>query len=361
VLILRSSTDCKRSGRGLELCLVQGTFASGEAVQRSLWLGSSAAALLLAAAAFFGLRGVPDTRRVVAPAPVVAKPPPAPAAAAAPAKASPVAPDRTPSFDIVKVDRDGQAVIAGRAAPGDRVRVLDGDKLLGEVTADQRGEWVLVPSGPIPAGDRQLAIEATRPNGGEPVRSKDVVALAIPEPGKGDKGSAVAVLLPHDGEKPAQALQLPPATPGAGALTLDTADYGAADRLILSGRAEPGARLNVYAGDRPLGTATVDSNGKWSLAAPRPATAGSLELRVDQLAGNESVIRRIAAPFEPPAEPALPEGGGYVVKRGNSLWWIARRTLGQGTRYTAIYEANRDLIRDPDLIYPGQVFKVPKS
>jgi nucleoid-associated protein YgaU len=73
------------------------------------------------------------------------------------------------------------------------------------------------------------------------------------------------------------------------------------------------------------------------------------------------VARRIAAPFEPPAEAAVADAGGYLVRRGNSLWWIARRMYGQGVRYTAIYSANRDLIRDPNLIYPGQVFKLPKS
>jgi nucleoid-associated protein YgaU len=58
---------------------------------------------------------------------------------------------------------------------------------------------------------------------------------------------------------------------------------------------------------------------------------------------------------------AVAEGGSYLVRRGNSLWWIARRMYGEGVRYTAIYSANRDLIRDPNLIYPGQVFKLPKS
>jgi nucleoid-associated protein YgaU len=84
-------------------------------------------------------------------------------------------------------------------------------------------------------------------------------------------------------------------------------------------------------------------------------------LRLDQLAADGTVARRIAAPFEPPAEVAVAEGGSYLVRRGNSLWWIARRMYGEGVRYTAIYSANRDLIRDPNLIYPGQVFKLPKS
>ena len=45
---------------------------------------------------------------------------------------------------------------------------------------------------------------------------------------------------------------------------------------------------------------------------------------------------------------------------GRPLWRIARRVYGEGTRYAVIYQANRDMIRDPDLIYPGQVFAVPQ-
>jgi nucleoid-associated protein YgaU len=48
-----------------------------------------------------------------------------------------------------------------------------------------------------------------------------------------------------------------------------------------------------------------------------------------------------------------------IVQPGNSLWRIARRLFGSGTEYVQIYGANKTLIRDPDLIYPGQVFEVP--
>ncbi|MDE0941760.1 MAG: LysM peptidoglycan-binding domain-containing protein, partial [Alphaproteobacteria bacterium] len=43
----------------------------------------------------------------------------------------------------------------------------------------------------------------------------------------------------------------------------------------------------------------------------------------------------------------------------NSLWRIARRVYGSGVRYTVIYQANDSQIRDPDLIFPGQVFNLP--
>ena len=50
-----------------------------------------------------------------------------------------------------------------------------------------------------------------------------------------------------------------------------------------------------------------------------------------------------------------------IVQPGNSLWRIARRIFGEGLRYVHIYEANHGQIRDPDLIYPGQVFEFPSG
>ncbi len=48
-----------------------------------------------------------------------------------------------------------------------------------------------------------------------------------------------------------------------------------------------------------------------------------------------------------------------MVQPGNSLWRIANHVYGSGFQYTLIYEANDDQIRDPDLIYPGQMFALP--
>ncbi len=281
----------------------------------------------------------------------------------------PLSKAQPPSFDIVTVDRAGQAVIAGRAEPGDRVRVLDGDTPIGEVSADSRGEWVLVPAAPIAPGNRQLVVEATSPGGGPVRRSPDVVALSVVKPGAerddGSSGaSALVVLLPGKPGAPARILQRPQepsnALDGNRTLSLDTAEYGGPDQLVLSGAAEPGARLNVYVDGRLIGSATADSAGKWVLRSDYRGPAGRVELRLDQLAANGSIARRIAAPFESPNRSAISDAETYVVERGNSLWRIARRHYGKGIRYTAIYGANQDMIRDPELIYPGQELRLPQ-
>jgi len=298
----------------------------------------------------------------------------APQAAATPrAVPSPVAPPPVPvppSFDIVKVDPNGSAVIAGRAAPGAKVEVLDGDRKLGEETANVRGEWVLTPTQPLPAGEHQLSLQASDPKTRTKTGSNDTVALAVAPPssaGGGSAPNAVAVLLPGDTNQPAQALQTP--NPSESGLSLDTAGYNAKGQLMLSGHAAPGASLRLYADNQSIGSATADAAGRWSaLTSPR-AGAGKVELRVDQLASDGSVARRVAEPFEPPAAPAAAAPASaatarmrhYTVRQGNSLWVIARQAYGEGTQYTVIFSANRGNIRDPNLIYPGQVITLPKS
>jgi nucleoid-associated protein YgaU len=270
-----------------------------------------------------------------------------------------------PSFDVVKVGPTGTAVIAGRAEPGAKVVVRDGDKAIGEVTADRRGEWVLLPAQPIGAGDRLLSAEASNPGTGETVKSKETVAVSIsPTPPAGRAGeTALAVVLPHDGGGNARVLQLPDgALAGkANSLSMDTAEYDQQGRVVLSGRAAPGATVQIYLGNEPFATVTADAAGAWTATSSRAVPPGQLELRLDQLAPGGRVAQRVALPLGQAAAIEPAPGENYVVQRGNNLWRIAQRAYGAGTRYVVIYSANPDQIRNPDKIYPGQVFKIPKS
>jgi nucleoid-associated protein YgaU len=84
-------------------------------------------------------------------------------------------------------------------------------------------------------------------------------------------------------------------------------------------------------------------------------------MRVDQIGRDGRVTERVESPFLRAERVELPADQAFIVQPGNSLWRIARRTYGEGPRYTVIYEANRTQIRDPDLIYPGQVFALPQT
>jgi nucleoid-associated protein YgaU len=66
---------------------------------------------------------------------------------------------------------------------------------------------------------------------------------------------------------------------------------------------------------------------------------------------------------EPVGEPGSGRfaSGKAIIRHGDNLWTIARRVYGRGMRYTMIWQANDDQIRDPHWIYPGQVFDLPKS
>jgi LysM repeat protein len=319
-----------------------------------VWAGSAVAAVAIVAAGVLLWPGSPSKR----PASVAGVPP---AATPHAAKAATKAAATTPSFDVVSVAPDGQAVIAGRAMPGDRVTVLDGNKPIGEVTADPRGEWVLLPDKKLAPGRSQLTLAAVGPHGGPTLRSNDVVALTVKPPAAAAGGAtALAVLLPGKAGQPARILQQSP-RPGGETLTLDSVEYGASDRFVLTGHADPGARLQVFAGDRLLGATVADSAGHWQLVTTRPAGSGRIALRLAELGAGGGIAHAVAAPVAAPTEGGPAEGGAYVVKRGNTLWRIARRFYGNGLRYTEIYRANRSQIRNPNLIYPGQHFAVPKS
>ena len=111
-------------------------------------------------------------------------------------------------------------------------------------------------------------------------------------------------------------------------------------------------------GSEHAGDAVADASGRWALM-PGPARLGRHTLRVDQLAAAGTVAARIEVPFqrEPPRRPGARWPGDGAAR--HNLWRIARRVYGRGMRYTVIYGANRDQIREPGLIYPGQVFNVP--
>jgi hypothetical protein len=274
---------------------------------------------------------------------------------------------RKPSFDIVRVNPQGDTVIAGRAQPNAEITVMKDHTVIGRVRADKRGEWVLIPQTPIAPGTHSLTIFSRRTDGTE-VRSDQSVVVVVPGRGKDVAGAtttrpsgSLAVAVPTKGGGAPVVLQTPGGV-GTGDLSLDAIDYGTAGRSVgLSGRAPPGAEVRVYLDNKFIGRATADEKGVWRINPGIEIPPGLYKMRVDRVDAAGKVIARVELPFSR-AKPVrdLAEGKVVFVQPGNSLWRLARRSYGEGLRYTDIYQANKDQIRNPDLIYPGQVFVLPQ-
>ncbi len=295
------------------------------------------------------------------------------AATAAPAPAPP--PVIRPSFDIVRVNPDGSTIIAGRSAPRATVTITADGQKVATVVADDRGEWVILPPNKLAPGNHQIGITSVL-GGAPPVPSDDVVVVVVPQPqvagnattGAGGTQTAaatppqqpLAVVVPRT-DQGSTVLQSPN-PPQSGQLILESVDYDSMGRVVIGGRAGAGKEVRAYLDNGLMGTTRADSSGRWHITPDKHVLPGLHTLRIDEVDDAGKVLARVESPFSR-AEP-LSIGAGdqvVVVQPGNNLWLIATRTYGSGPRYTVIYQANKSQIKNPDLIYPGQVFKLPTA
>jgi nucleoid-associated protein YgaU len=86
---------------------------------------------------------------------------------------------------------------------------------------------------------------------------------------------------------------------------------------------------------------------------PDQATKEKVLLAVGNVAGVAAVEEQVTAAA------AAPEAVMYTVKKGDTLWAIAKAHYGEGSKFKAIFEANRPMLKDPDKIYPGQTLRIP--
>lgn len=157
-------------------------------------------------------------------------------------------------------------------------------------------------------------------------------------------------------------------------VVIDVISYSDDGNVSLAGRAgastETGQRVRIYIDNKSIETAEVATDGRWRLNLPS-VTPGIYTLRVDQVTASGKVLARFETPFKQESPAALaqlapsglaPEGVSasvITVQPGYTLWGIASDRYGSGFDYVQIFEANRGQIRDPDLIYPGQIFELP--
>jgi nucleoid-associated protein YgaU len=300
-----------------------------------------------------------------------------------------------PAFDIVRVEPDGSALVAGRAAPNATVTIVSGGKPLGEARANERGEWVWTSPAPLAPGSYAVTLEAAPEGGGAPAVSEQAVAVVVPDRPE----TPLVVLTAPDQpstviqkpeakvasvtQQPEAALEQPAANravPAAASVSLDSVDYNDRGDMVFTGRGTPGETVRLYVDNAPAGEALVGADGRWTWSGEGAIAPGRHTLRADQIGAGARVTSRVelpfmreapqavaaaaAAPAPEPAEPAAAapapqQPGRIVIQPGNNLWNISRVLYGKGTQYTVIYEANRDQIRDPSRIYPGQIFQTP--
>ena len=306
--------------------------------------------------------------------------------------------DAGPEIDIVRVSPEGDTLIAGRAKPDSVIEVGDGKEIVGSTRSDPNGDFV-VATKPLQPGDTIVTLRQTGKDGSQ-TESRDAIIVGIAPPETKDSGTdrtPLVVVVPRDSDpalgRPTRVVQAPepaeePAAPPAGSeaqvvklfpepsgtagqtgegepeqrVTINTVDYDDSGRIILGGQAEPDTPVQIYVDNKLSGTSTANGQGQWVHQSDRAIEPGPHELRVDQVTETGKVLARAVLPFVR-ARPfrALPGQTVVVIQPGNNLWTIAYRVYGSGTRYTTIYQANSDQIRDPDLIYPGQVFGLPKA
>ena len=151
-------------------------------------------------------------------------------------------------------------------------------------------------------------------------------------------------------------------------VALDAISYDEKGDVALSGRGTPAAQVLVYLDNAPISSTVLDSAGQWKTDLT-DVDPGVYTLRIDQLDTSGKVVSRLETPFQredrerlvqqvaASAEPA--RVNVVTVQPGYTLWAIARNRYGRGILYVQVFEANREKIRDPDLIYPGQVFQLP--
>lgn len=347
----------------------------------------------------------PEVATVVAP-PAVAPPAIAPEVQSdAPDTLPEVADFIAPSFDTFRVESDGSMVIAGRAEPGQEVDVLLGGAAIERVTADPSGAFVAFPQAGPSDQPRRLSLlgdpqGAALPSATSfivaPIAPPDVLAAAPEETDQTAAAAETALAAPEIPVAPEVDLAeiVPKASPtvlqtdadgvrvvqGGPALdapevadnvALDAITYDPTGEVQLSGRATGDGAVQVYIDNAPLTASPVTEGGDWRIELPQIDT-GVYTLRIDEVDTEGEVVSRLETPFkrEEPAnvaavlaEETSAEGFEVAVRTvqpGMTLWAIAEENLGDGILYVEVFEANSDLIRDPDLIYPGQIFRIPE-
>jgi nucleoid-associated protein YgaU len=313
------------------------------------------------------------------------------ASAPAAAAIAPARPTVASELQISAVEIEGSKIfIAGVAKSGIRVRGSADGSVVGQSQAGNDGHFVIEGSANLTVGDHRIAVEALGSAGQVLVRvevpfnrpaGEQVAAVASPSPAspaasadggafdnlRNELAKAFSLLkgLYADGKVPS--LESMAAARSATGIALQSlseyrlpagAAVSATDVVGAAARSAGAARQALDALPRDVaavGTA-LDDLTRMISEAVGPALARQFsgeQPLADASAGGARMIEQ--APL------TQSERNSVIIRRGDTLWQIARRAYGQGVRYTTIYLANEEQITNPDIIQPGQIFGVPND
>lgn len=293
----------------------------------------------------------------------------------------------------VTADTRGAFAAVTSITPGDAARVLSLVQENGEARTLSAEEVILAPmsraardasgegsgatAGGAPAPEAAITAEQDASDGPGPSAEVSPAQQAQADAGRAEEAAEGAEAARADEAPPTEQVAVLKSAPEGVELlnrapevmdnvAIDTISYSQAGEVQLAGRAQSQAEaVRVYLDNAPVVTLRVDPNGRWRGDLPQVDT-GVYELRVDEVDNQGTVTSRIVTPFKREDPAALATAGApasgaqrVIVQTGDTLWAISRDRYGEGLLYVRVFEANRAAIRDPDLIYPGQVFTLP--
>ena len=259
------------------------------------------------------------------------------------------------SLDAIAYDDKGGIVLAGKGQPGNIVQVYVDNTLVAAVDIGPDGTWKAIPD--IAPGVHSMRLDELDASGRvvsrfeTPMQRETLEALAaaqakaapVPKTPTADAATtAPAVEATADAVTAEVAIQAAPATPAAAATDTPGVPTAAAAETA------PAVDTTTPA-TAPAATASTETAATAPAAETKPAST------TKAAAAN---VGTAASPDTTVSPPALVT---VTVQPGFTLWGIARAQLGQGIEYLQIFDDNKSLIKDPDLIYPGQVFLIPKK
>ncbi|EUB95118.1 Peptidoglycan-binding lysin domain-containing protein [Rhizobium sp. CF080] len=311
------------------------------------------------------------------------------------APASPAATSAGPELRVTAVEIEGNKIfVAGNTKAGTALRGQADGKPIGTAQAGQDGSFVIEGAIDLAVGDHRIGVEALGPGGQVLVRVEvpfnrpagdQVAAVAVPQaPNNGmsaaDSGAfdklrnetvrAFNLLrgLYDNGRVPSAEQMV--AARSATSIALKSlseyrlpADAAAAARVLAETTAQNAAAAVAALDALPKDVAGVGAGlkriGDMIARAVGPIIAR--ELRGIEVAAAAPMTATDAGGARTIQQEPLTqsERSSVIIRRGDTLWQISRRVYGQGVRYTTIYLANEDQIRNPDVIQPGQIFGVP--